>query len=387
MNKHPVEAEELQAYLDQELAPTRQAEVGRHVQDCQECSAMIADLQKVSATLQRWQVEPAPANLKPPIIREEKPAQRFSWRRLALGLSGAAAIVLIIAAISIPNLLRSRIAADKASQAAKDERANMQFRVAPAPGGPMAKLPNGVLGSVLVEPATTPQGRLISYQVSMIVEVKEFNAAKSKLRAIVDAEGGYITNSNFVETPNQPKSASLVLRVPAAKLQTILNQIRALGRVKEEHLNSEEVTDQVVDLEARLKNARATEQRLIEVLNNRTGKVSDILQVEQEIARTREQIERMEAQRQNLMKRVEMATVSLTLAEEFKAQLAPTPIGTGTQLWNALVDGYENFAGSILGIALFLARYGLSLILWGGIGWLTWRAVRRPFKRILDARN
>lgn len=377
MIKHPVEAEELQAYLDKELAPARQAEVSRHVQDCQECSAMIADLQKVSATLQRWQVEPAPANLKPPIIREEKPAHRFSWMRLALGLSGAAFAVLVIAAISIPNLLRSRLSVEPLPRLTQTQTMNIKpYKRSTAAEGSNSDLPMLSQG-----------GRMIAYQVSMTVEVKEFEAAKSKLRQIMDAEGGYITNSNFVETPNQPKRASLVLRVPAAKLQTILNQIRALGRVKEEHLNSEEVTDQVVDLQARLKNARATEQRLIEVLNNRTGKVSDILQVEKEIARTREQIERMEAQRQNLMKRVEMATVSLTLAEEFKAQLAPTPIGTGTQLWNALVDGYENFAGSVLGIALFLARYGLSLILWGGIAWLTWRAVRRPFKRIVGARN
>jgi len=380
MTKHPVEAEELQAYLDKELAPTRQTEIGRHVQDCEECSAMIADLQKVSAALQRWQVAPAPANLKPPAIPGDEKAERgFSWQRFAFTLSGAVVIVLIIAAISIPNLLRSRIGSNQPS------------------------VPAGVVSSVQIPPEdsrlsdraaggegllkATISTRLISYQVSMTVEVEEFEAAKNKLREIMDAEGGYISSSNFVETPNQPRRASLVLRVPAAKLATILNRIRELGRVKEEHLNSEEVTEQVVDLEARLKNARATEQRLVDVLNNRTGKVSDILQVEQEISRTRENIERMEAQRQSLMKRVEMATVSLTLAEEFKAELQPAPVGTLTQLWNALVDGYDNFAGSILGIAFFLARYGLSLILWGGIGWLTWRAVRRPFRRMLDSRN
>jgi predicted anti-sigma-YlaC factor YlaD len=386
MNKHPVEAEELQAYLDKELAPARQAEVSRHVQACQECSAMIADLQRVSATLQRWQIEPAPANLKPPVMPAEKKERSFSWQRLAFTLSGAVVVVLIIAAISVPNLLRSRYSVPTGPLEVQQAQPYLN-----ATAGDRSTHYNARATSVAPE-GGRPEfelgaGRMVAYQVSMTVEVKEFEAAKSKLRQIMDAEGGYITNSNFVETPNQPKRASLVLRVPAAKLQTILNEVRALGRVKEEHLNSEEVTDQVVDLEARLKNARATEQRLIEVLNNRTGKVSDILQVEREIARTREQIERMEAQRQNLMKRVEMATVSLTLAEEFKAQLAPTPVGTGTQLWNALVDGYENFAGSILGIAFFLARYGLSLILWGGIGWLTWRAVRRPFKRILGARN
>jgi hypothetical protein len=382
MNKHPVDAEELQAYLDKELAPARQAEVGRHVRDCKECTAMIADLQKVSATLQRWQVEPAPANLKPPVLPVEKEKARWGWGRLAIGLTGAAAVILIVAAISIPNLLRSRLATPGPVKSRP-----LAMRLEPNAARPSTGFADRAAASIKVPPDKTSLGRMIAYQVRMTVEVKEFEAAKSKLRQIVDAEGGYVTNSNFVETPNQPKRANLVLRVPAAKLQTILNQIRVLGRVKEEHLNSEEVTDQVVDLEARLKNARATEQRLIEVLNNRTGKVSDILQVEQEISRTREQIERMEAQRQNLMKRVEMATVNLTLAEEFKAQLAPTPIGTGTQLRNALVDGYDNFAGSILGIAFFLARYGLSLILWGGIGWLTWRAVRRPVRRLLDSRE
>ena len=104
MSKHFVEPEELQAYLDKELAPTRQAEVRCHVQDCQECSTMIADLQKVSATLQTWKVEPAPANLKPPILPVEKPRVRRNWSRLAVGVGASVGAVLLIAAISIPNL-------------------------------------------------------------------------------------------------------------------------------------------------------------------------------------------------------------------------------------------------------------------------------------------
>ena len=381
MLKHPVEQEELQGFLDKELEPVRQTEVGRHIQDCQECIAMIADLQKVSATLQRWQVAPAPASMKPPVIREEKAKAPFSWVRLALALSGGVAVVLLLVAISIPNLLRSRMSADRASQATRE---NLQYRGSAAPAAtPRLGRPDDVLGSTLEAPTVATAGRLIAYQVTMTVEIKEFESAKSKLRQIMDAEGGYITNSDFVETPNQPKRANLVLRIPAVKLATILGQVRELGRVKEEHMNSEEVTEQVVDLEARLKNARSTEQRLIDVLNNRTGKVGDILQVEQEISRTRENIERMEAQRQNLMRRVEMATVTLTLAEEFKAELQTAPVGTLRQLWNALVDGWDNFSGSILAIVFFLARYGLTLALWGGLGWLGWRLARPHVKKLI----
>lgn len=373
MEKHFVEAEELQAYLDQELDPARTSEVHRHAAHCEECSAMIADLKRVSSTLQRWEVAALP-NLKPPVLPVEKPKASFSWTRLSFTLAGGFAVILLIAAISIPNLLRSRIASNQ-----------------PSGPGEGVYLPSrtpesiGVAGSVARDEGLSKLAiptRLISYQVSMTLEVKEFDQAKSRLREIMDAEGGYMAQANFVETPNQPKRANLVLRVPAVKLATILSQVRELGRVREEHLNSEEVTEQVVDLEARLKNSRSTEQRLIDVLNNRTGKVGDILQVEQEIARTREQIERMEAQRQNLMKRVEMANVTLTLMEEFKAELQPAPVGTLRQLWNATVDGWENFSGSILGIVFFLARYGLTLVLWGGLCWVTWRLVRGPLMKL-----
>lgn len=373
MSEHLVQAEELQAYLDRELAPARQAEVERHLVECKECSAMIADLKRVTTTLQQWQVESAPATLRPPVIRTAEKKAGFRWGRLALGLSGAAAVLLLLVAISIPNLLRSRIASNRAPDYARQRAA-----MGTDQGMPTSASEEASRDTAPGIPAVA--GRFITYQVTMTVEVKEFDSAKDRLRQIMDAEGGYTAQANFVETPDQPRRANLVLRVPAARLATILNQIRELGRVREEHLNSEEVTEQVVDLEARLHNARATEQRLIDVLNNRTGKVLDILQVEREIARTRQEIERMEAQRQNLLRRVELATVNVTLTEEFKAQMQRAPFAAAARLRNAFIEGYRNFVDSALGLVIFLVRYGPTLLFWGALGWLTWRGSRRIFR-------
>ncbi len=397
MTKHPVEQEELQAYLDKELEPARQTEVGLHIQDCQECTAMIADLQKVSATLQSWEVEPAPANLKPPVLPVEKPKVYWNLSRLVVGVGASVAIVLLIASISIPNLLRSRISADRSrgmlgggQVAATPENApsplststlmdkNSQYRE-----GDDALGKDSGFGAGTGQTVQPMAGRLIAYQVTMWVEVKEFDPAKSKLLQVVDQAGGYVAQASTAETPNQPRSATLTVRVPADKLSGVLQQIRGLGRVRQDQLSTEEVTEQVVDLEARIKNARTTEQRLISVLTDRTGKVKEILEVEREIARTREEVERMEAQRQNLMRRVEMASVNITMSEEFKAQLETTPIGTGTRLWNTLVIGYENFAGSILGIVFFFARYGLSMTFWLGLCWIGYRLARPRVKRLL----
>jgi len=234
----------------------------------------------------------------------------------------------------------------------KDESGRVADEAAPLEAGAAA---NRAVAKSAVAP------RMIAYWVTMTVEVKEFAPAKEKLLKAVEEAGGYVAQASAAETPNQPQRADLTVRVPVEKLPAVLEQVRGLGRVVNEQLSSEEVTAQVVDLEARLRNSRATEARLISVLEQRTGKVADILQVEREIARTREEIERMEAQRKNLVARVELATVSVTLVEEFQAELAPAPVGTATRLRNAFVEGYDNLVGLLLGFVFFFARNGLVL--------------------------
>jgi len=443
MTKHAIEAEELQAYLDRELAAGREAEVARHLGECRECQAVLADLKRVSETLQRWQVGPAPASLRPPAVEDAEPQRRLSWRRLTWALAGTAVVALVVGSLTIPNLLKSRMAAERATEkrigdedlvpqpppppasaparapAERDRRGDLQARqeekFEAAPGKEGSGEAGGVVGGVpgavgmlkdesgrvadeaapleaggaanraVAKSALTP--RMIAYWVTMTVEVKEFSPAKEKLLKAVEEAGGYVAQASAAETPNQPQRADLTVRVPVEKLPAVLEQVRGLGRVVHEQLSSEEVTAQVVDLEARLRNSRATEARLISVLEQRTGKVADILQVEREIARTREEIERMEAQRKNLVARVELATVSVTLVEEFQAELAPAPVGTATRLRNAFVEGYDNLVGLLLGFVFFFARNGLVLAFWFLLLGAGWRLVRRPVLRLVSSRS
>lgn len=438
MTKHAIEAEELQAYLDRELAAGREAEIARHLGECRECQAVLADLKRVSESLQRWQVGPAPASLRPPMVEEVEPQRRLSWRRLTWALAGTAVVALVVGSLTIPNLLKSRMAAERATEmrigdedlvpqpppppasapapAERDRRADLQarqaeekYKTAPAKegsgevGGTLGGIGPGFKaeGRVADEAAPLEAGaaanraaaksavapRMIAYWVTMTVEVKEFAPAKEKLLKAVEQAGGYVAQASAAETPNQPQRADLTVRVPVEKLPAVLEQARGLGRVVHEQLSSEEVTAQVVDLEARLRNSRATEERLISVLRERTGKVADILQVEREIARTREEIERMEAQRKNLVARVELATVAVTLVEEFQAELAPAPVGTATRLRNAFVEGYDNLVGLLLGFVFFFARNGLVLAFWFLLLWAGWRLVRRPVWRLVSSRS
>src|SRR3990167_5349410 len=111
MNKHVVEPEELQAYLDRELAAGREAEIARHLGECRECQAVLADLKRVSETLQRWQIGPAPASLRPPAVEDAEPQRRFSWRRLTWALAGTAVVALLVLGVAVPNLMKSRLGA------------------------------------------------------------------------------------------------------------------------------------------------------------------------------------------------------------------------------------------------------------------------------------
>ncbi|MGH9791788.1 MAG: DUF4349 domain-containing protein [Candidatus Acidiferrales bacterium] len=155
--------------------------------------------------------------------------------------------------------------------------------------------------------------------------------------------------------------------MPADRLDPVPAEIKKLGRVTGESQSSDEVTSGYTDLVARLANARHTEQRLVEILRTRTGKVAGVLEVEREISDVREQIERMEAQRKTLENQVALSTVSLELREEFEKKIEVAPPTAGTLLWNALADGYAGAFQSLLALALFLLRTAPGLLLWAAL--------------------
>ena len=226
---------------------------------------------------------------------------------------------------------------------------------------------------------------MIARTVSLTIQVKDISGSRSALDAILARYQGYAAELTINTPENAARSFSASLRIPAPALMAALDNLRKLGRVQNESQAGEEVTQQHADLVARLKNARETERRLVAILQQRTGKVEEVLQVEEQISITRGEIERMEAEQKALEHRVDFATVQLQLAEEFKAQLNAPSASAGTRVSNAFVNGLENAGSSILGILLFLEEYGPALLVWfvvlGTPAWLVWRRYRRAESR------
>jgi hypothetical protein len=207
-------------------------------------------------------------------------------------------------------------------------------------------------------------GPMIARTVSLSLIAKDFDSSRASLETILVRHNGYAANLSVSTPQDAARSLQASLRIPAPQLAAALAELKSLGRVELENQNGEEVTQQHADLVARLKNSRETERRLQAILTQRTGKISDVLEVEQEIARVRGEIEQMEAEQKNLEHRVDFATIDLKLSEEYKAKLDSATPSISTQIHNAAVNGYRNVADTLLSIVLFFAEYGPVLCFW-----------------------
>jgi hypothetical protein len=218
-------------------------------------------------------------------------------------------------------------------------------------------------------------------QLSLIT--KEFDKARANLEAILKRHRGYVGELRAGGTTGSGRTLTATLRVPADQLDATMTEVKTLGRVESESQSGQDVTSQYVDLQARLTNARNTEQRLTDLLRNRTGKLSDVLEVEQELDLVRGEIEQMEAERKNMANQVSYATLNATITEDYKAELQVVPPSTSTRLSNAAIEGYRSMVDGVMTLALFLLSTGPSLLLWGAILFfpvrLLWKKVRSSF--------
>jgi hypothetical protein len=157
--------------------------------------------------------------------------------------------------------------------------------------------------------------RLVIRQGQASIEVDSLGPAMAELRRMVQRAGGFVADASVQSGRNQLRSATLELKVPASRFDELTEGLEPLGRLQFVNVGAEDVSEEFVDLSARVVNGRRLEDRLVELLRTRTGKLQDVLTVERELARVREEIERMEGRLRFLKTSSQLSTLSVNLYE------------------------------------------------------------------------
>jgi Domain of unknown function (DUF4349)/Putative zinc-finger len=166
------------------------------------------------------------------------------------------------------------------------------------------------------ETAPALANRKLIRNATVELEVVGFDNAVQKITAFANEEHGYVATTDSEKQANGKLKGQIVVKVLPENLDRFLQRIRSLGELKNQTLDTEDVTKAYFDTDARLKNAHVMEQRLIDMLKTKTGKVSDLLQVEKELGRVREEIEKMQGELKYWDSQVQFATVTISLTEK-----------------------------------------------------------------------
>jgi hypothetical protein len=395
---HPVAPEEVMAYLDGELSQAKAQAVSTHLDQCSECGDLAAQFRATSQALSGWTVPPVPASLEESVMvqatnaaagrklaKPGRSSQITFWNMRLWAVSGAVAALLLVAVVS--NSFRAH--REVAFVAPEAE----MYKEARSAGKPIAQdksiaaMNEPRVMNSLQAPTRSPQDAAKTEGlIATNADTRAFSASAPLIDSILARHHGYAAQLTAATAENAPRSLQASLRIPAPELAAALADLKAIGRVENESQSGEEVTQQHADLVARLKNSRETEERLRAILEQRTGKIEDILQVEEEIARVRGEIEQMEAEQQALEHRVDFASVELELVEDYKAQLNPPAPSISNRIHNAFVSGVRNAAEMLLGFVLFVEEDGPILLIWLAILGLPvillWRRYRRMKARM-----
>jgi hypothetical protein len=211
--------------------------------------------------------------------------------------------------------------------------------------------------------AFDPASRLIVRTGQASIEVDSLGSSMTELRRVVQRVGGFVADASIQSGRNQVRTATLEVKVPASRFDELTQGLEPIGRLQFVNVGAEDVSEEFVDLTARVQNGQRLEDRLIELLRTRTGKLQDVLSVERELARVREEIERMEGRLRFLKTSAQLSTLSINLFE-------PPPLVAShpgrSLIAEAFKTAWRNFVGVLAGAIASLGFVAPVMVLgWG----------------------
>jgi hypothetical protein len=231
----------------------------------------------------------------------------------------------------------------------------------------------------------TAFSRKIIYDAQVDLVVDSVDPIGKKVTSLVQAARGYIAEQNVTGSPGTLRSIHWKIRIPVEQFDSFVESIVSLGELERNNRTSEDISDQYYDIEARIKNKKVEEQTLNKILQERSGKLEDILKIEIELSRVRGEIEQLEGKIRVLENLSSLATLTLNVREREKyAPAAPVVAGFSTQIsrtWDGQILNLVDLAKAIVLWAVSWAIWLPFLLVALILAWIVGRRLLRAFIR------
>ena len=230
------------------------------------------------------------------------------------------------------------------------------------------------------QPAEGAGVRYIILNARLTLEIEDIEEATKEIQVAVKQLGGYVASLEIYDLSRERRAGQMSIRIPQDKYAYALEILDGLGETKNISENTSDVTMHYIDLEARITNLEAQEERMRELLD-RAENMEDILQIEKELGRIRGDLESMTAEFKHLQERVNYSTIDIRLEEKDpRRETLVDGFGNfGERIanlmalnTNRLLDGLANFVIVIIGsLPIIIPLLLLIIILWKAVGAVT----------------
>lgn len=199
--------------------------------------------------------------------------------------------------------------------------------------------------------------RRIIYTANVELAVEDFSGVSERIIALVKQFDAYVANSGLSGSSGENRRGTWTIRVPVARFDEFVGAAKGLGELIKVDTSSHDVSEEYYDVDARIRNKSKEEERLLKLLEERPGKLEDVIAIERELSRVREELERMQGRMRVLADQTSLTTVELSIVEirDYEPPQAPT---LATRVRRTFGDSLASL--QMAGEAMLLAAVGTA---------------------------
>ncbi|MEZ0325837.1 MAG: DUF4349 domain-containing protein [Fimbriimonas sp.] len=246
-----------------------------------------------------------------------------------------------------------------------------------------SRMPAEENGFQLASQRSVIQNRLVIRHADLTLRVDNLEKVEKNVQKLVRGFGGYVDNASSTDLDSDHPTLTVSMRVPSQSFDEAMSQIEALGIRTGKSIKSEDVTEQVVDMDARIKSMLVQEETYRALLKA-ARRLDDVISLQQQLTDVRGQIESIQGQRKSLASQASLSSISLTLTQSAIAHQAPKDPNWLAQTWG---ESTTQMGSLLRGVAAFAIWFAVFCPLWVPLLWLAVRAFKaaQPKKQPMNA--